>query len=85
MDVNCEICRHLHTIDTARRRGFGKILIQSWCKELLKVENIDPTAYVVAENHAAIKLFETLGFRIFRGAWFLKLDTADRLSADVPS
>lgn len=67
--------RHLHTTEKVRRRGFGKLLVQMWCKELLKVENIDPTAYVVAENSPAIQLFESLGFRIFRSGWFLKLDT----------
>lgn len=73
--ILCHPYRHLHTMDTARRRGFGKLLVMMWCKQFIALENADPIAEIIAENNASRKLFGSLGFEVFRESWHIKLDT----------
>lgn len=68
---------HLHTMESARRRGFGKLLIKMWCKEFVKQENADPISYIIADNVPSRKLYESLNFEVFRESWHVRFNTDD--------
>lgn len=68
--------RNLQVVEAAKRRGLGRILVKMYCKAFVKQENLDPIAYIVEENHISRKLFDSLGFQVYRRSYWLKLKTS---------
>lgn len=62
----------LYTIESARRHGFGKLLMQCFCKQLAIGENVDVLVYANADNTESISLFRKIGFQILNECFWYR-------------
>lgn len=53
----------LQTSDKAKRKGYGKLLIKAFCREIAQRDQIDMIAYINITNTASRNLFVSLGFK----------------------
>ena len=57
----------LTTVDEAKRKGYGEVLVKYLAKELAKRDFI-PYAYVANANQKSINLFKKVGFQRIGGS-----------------
>lgn len=63
----------LQTIAEAKRKGYGKLLIKAFCRELAEKDEVDLIAYINQTNTASRKLFVSLGFKEIGKCSYLKV------------
>lgn len=57
--------RCLATIPAARRKGLAHALVRKYCKQFAATEKFDVLAYVCENNVVSLKLFQSVGFKVF--------------------
>lgn len=61
----------LQTIESERKKGYGKFMLKLFCKRQAENENTDCIAFVVQENKSSIALLTSIGFEILTVCyWF---------------
>lgn len=67
----CFLFRCLYTVESVRRQGLGRLLMEFHCKHFVELENLDVLAFVDADNDASFKLLQRIGFKILNEcAWY---------------
>lgn len=64
--------RMLQTIESAKRNGYGALVMKAFSKKLAEEDNLDVIGYIVGENEPSKKLFESIGFSFIGMSCFLK-------------
>lgn len=62
----------LQTSDKAKRKGYGKLLIKAFCREIAQRDQVDIIAYINLTNTASRNLFVKLGFKGIGKCSYLK-------------
>lgn len=63
--------RFLQTVDSAKGRGFAKIVLREFCKRFVAKESMDLIAFVREPNMISKHIFHGLGFEFFsKCSWF---------------
>lgn len=63
----------LQTIEEAKRKGYGKLLIKAFCRKIAKNDKVDIIAYINSTNTASRNLFVSLGFKEIGKCSYLKV------------
>lgn len=62
----------LQTAEKAKRKGYGKLLIKAFCREIARRDQVDILAYINLTNTASKNLFVGLGFKEIGKCSYLK-------------
>lgn len=65
--------RFLQTVDSAKGRGLGKLVMKIYLKYFVARENVDLFVFIRVENFISRKLFQGLGFEDFKTCSWSKL------------
>ncbi|KAJ8679905.1 hypothetical protein QAD02_015692 [Eretmocerus hayati] len=63
----------LQTVEGHKRKGYGRIVIQALVRELAEKESLDSTLFIVKNNAASHKLFNSLGYRPLKEVNWIKV------------
>lgn len=66
--------RALETIPAQRRKGYAKLLVRKYSKQFAANENLDVYTYIAESNSVSMRLFESVGFRIFHKCNWVKVE-----------
>lgn len=64
----------LQTVKEAKRKGYATLVVKAFSRKLAE-DNLDVIGYIVEENQASKKLFESIGFNFIGKSCFLKINS----------
>lgn len=62
----------LYTIESVRRKGLGKLLMQFFCKQFAIRENLNVLVYANADNTESMSLLQNIGFTILNECFWYR-------------
>lgn len=65
----------LQTIDEAKRKGYGAVVMKAIAKKMASEDDIDIVALVRSNNEACQKLFKNLGYNFIGNTCYIKTES----------